>query len=234
MRRTRRIARAPAALMVLVSVAALLSTLECGGDGNPAASPVPSTPASVAVTPSLADPELQEFLGGLAGAVGEQEADRIQSLTTFANVSCESAFEPQPSCIPGETISAVPVVLLQSEGFYLPEAEYSAFWNEYLKNVSPGQDDEAGGPEARLYAYGIRRPFGSELPPPVAAAITRIAGPRPSNPTVPGLPGGRQLIILDLEETGNAWRIVQLVIAPIPDGLNATISDLFATSTRYE
>jgi len=199
------------------------------------ASPIPSSPASTPRQSFDADAQLLSLLGAIADAVAAKEPGPMQGLTTFADIRCDSGGETEPSCTPGETVSVIPVALISSEAYFVTESGYAAFWAEYITNVAVGQSDEFGPPEARLYAYGARRSFGGDDSPPAAtAAITRIAGPQPERPLVPGLPDSRQLMLLDLKEEASGWHITQLLLVPITNGLHATVSDLFPAWKSWE
>jgi hypothetical protein len=219
---------------IVVAGALLLGACSGDDDGTSASPAVSQTGTQTAAPSSGIDPSLSSFLDDLGGMLRSTSIDRIAAETRFTDAECGTAvFQPMPSCSAGEKVPAIHVAVLQSQGFELPETGYGAFWNEFLTNLGD-EPDETGNPDADLYVVGVRKPFGSEPVPDATVAVTRISGPSPSVQLVPGPANSRQVLLLDLDKDSGTWQIVQLIVAPIVGGLQATVSDLFISQSGID
>ncbi len=153
-----------------------------------------------------------------------------ESCAAFVNPKCEKndpAYDPQfaaaagLSCYQPGPVPGITVGVWQSEGFGLDApAGYEEFIREFLTNVAAGSADAYGDAEPRLYAYGsFRSHIREEVPPgtveTVHAIASRIAGPMPVTPIVPGIPLERGVVLFGVTFDGQRWSITHLHAGPV-------------------
>ena len=200
----------------------------CGGgddddDGGDTASPTP-TPIRDSSGESIGEYEDENgfvaFAEELDAALTSADAQFFFDNTRYDDVECGVEFPAPPASCEGQPAGTfVPGILVgvfQSEGFALDQAAYGEFIREFLTEFNAdAPDDDYGGPEPRLYAYGDFTPDFVEEPPEgsvesVHAIATRIA-PGGAG-MVPG--DGRQALYIGLNFVDSKWQITHFHIGP--------------------
>jgi hypothetical protein len=163
-----------------------------------------------------------QFGSTLEKAIGDKDVKFFLSNTAFFDCSrtqCQAVGPPPQGTV-------LPISPYQSEGLYLTPAEYERFLLEFMTNTGPAPDS-IGGAEPKLFAYATPKSDtvfehlrSAEI---VEALVTRISGPLPPDPQIPGLPNTRQILSFGTTYRDGKWSVVFMRILP---------SDLFLDPTQ--
>jgi hypothetical protein len=204
-----------------------------GSQVDGAATPPPA-PGMQATPPSAGTPirgavgsfsDAHDFLGfafTLEQAIGTRDAKFLLSNTAF--IDCSS--NPCQAAGPGPQGQVLPLGAYQSEVRYLTRADYERFLLEFMTNTGMAPDS-VGGVEPKLYAYAV--PKSETVFEPlrsaevVEAIVTKVSGPLPPDPQVPGPPNARQVLSFGTTYRDGKWSVVFIRILP---------SDLFLDPTQ--
>jgi hypothetical protein len=153
------------------------------------------------------------FASTLEKAIGDKDVNFFLSNTAYidcSRVQCQAVGPPPQGTV-------LPLNVYQSEGLYLTPADYERFLVEFMTNTGPAPDS-IGGVEPKLFAYATPKSDtvfeqlrGAEI---VEALVTRISGPLPANPQVPGLPNTRQVLSFGTIHRDGMWSVVFIRILP--------------------
>jgi hypothetical protein len=218
--------RLATALTILLASAFALSAA-CGGGGeddtggdarSPTATPVRDSGAE-SIGEYEDENEFVAFAEELDVAITGGDAQFFFENTRYKDVECGVEFPAPPASCEGEpagsTVQGIIVGVFQSEGFALDQAAYGEFIREFLTEFDADiPDDDYGGPEPRLYAYGDFTPELVEAPversvESVHGIATRVAA---SNRTIPG--EGRTVLYIGLNFIDSKWQITHFHIGP--------------------
>jgi hypothetical protein len=154
-----------------------------------------------------------QFVASLEKAIGGKDVKFLLSNTAFTDCSssqCQAA-GPAPQ---GQVL---PVSAYQSEVLYLSRTDYERFLLEFMMNTGSAPDS-VGGVEPKLYAYVTpkRESIFEQLRnvEVVEALVTRVSGPLPSDPQVPGPPNARQTLSFGATFRDGKWSIVFIRLLP--------------------
>jgi hypothetical protein len=218
-------------VFILIAISMTVFAIACS-DGPEAQADGTATPHS---TPTI-QPTAQAVDTPITGAVGSfsdvhdflqfalllEQATRDKDANFFLSnamlTDCSS--NPCQAAGPPPQGQVLPVSGYQSESLYLSRSDFEKFLLEFMTNTGQSPDG-IGGVEPMLYAYAIPNreavfePLrGAEV---VEAIITRVSGPPPSDPHVPGLPQTRQTISFGATYSEGEWSI--RFIRLLPDAL---------------
>jgi len=190
-------------------VAVSLVAAGCGGgDGRPDGVDAP-TPASIG---TYDDPyDFKSFGDELDYALSDTDLEFFLDNVGFPEVSCAQDAPPPPASCAGKpaeaTVEAILVGVWEGEDFYLDAVGYEEFMLDFLMEYDRQQSDAYGGPEPKLYAYGIIRPEFATAPgdEAIQAVVTRISG---------GSAPEREALLLASAFDGERWAITQVVLGP--------------------
>jgi hypothetical protein len=216
-------------ILVLASLMTVV-TVACndgrGSQVDETATPDPA-PGTLATPPSAGTPikgavgsftDAHDFLGfafTLEQAIGTRDAKFVLSNTAFTDCSsnqCQAA-GPAPQ---GQVL---PLSAYQSEVRYLTRADYERFLLEFMMNTGMAPDS-VGGVQPKLYAYAVPKSEAVFEPlrsaEVVEAIVTKLSGPLPPDPQVPGPPSARQVLSFGAVYRDGKWSIAFVRILPTP------------------
>jgi hypothetical protein len=233
---------------ILVLVSCFLMTLvtaDCndgtGSQVDERATPAPA-PGMQATPPSAGTPirgavgsfsDAHDFLGfafTLEQAIGARDAKFFLTNTAFTDCSSN----PCQAAGPAPQGQVLPLGVYQSEVRYLTRADYERFLLDFMTNTGMAPDS-VGGVEPKLFAYAV--PKSETVFEPlrnaevVEAIVTKVSGPLPPDPQVPGLPNARQILSFGTTYRDGKWSVVFIRILPSDLFLNPTQSDV---SSMYD
>ena len=205
-----------ATLPCLLALALLV--VACGGSKGSGSSSDEPTP----VIGVWDDPQdFRSFVVRLEDALESGNVQFFLSNTRFEKIACFGGAFPDPpsSCVGVPQDHKVPSILigvLESEGSYLDAVQFEDFMLEFMENVDADASDDFGGAEPQVYAIGILRPryqVAADMES-VQAIVTRIAGPQPETPLVPGPEGERGVLVFSASHDGRRWGITGVTVMP--------------------
>jgi hypothetical protein len=154
-----------------------------------------------------------QFASTLETAVDSKDVKFFLSNTAYIDCSstqCQALGPPPQGTV-------LPYSAYQSEGLYLTPADYERLLMEFTTNTGPAPDS-IGGVEPKLFAYAtpkrdtvFEQLRSAEI---VEALVTRISGPLPANPQVPGLPNTRQVLSFGTTYRDGKWLVVFIRMLP--------------------
>jgi hypothetical protein len=214
-------------LQVVTATPARTSTAEPSPPmSTPAATatPVPPTPTPEAPEGEADSPDFREFAGLVARAAQEHNtaffADRVKGeiyTCTESDVSGEGLGGAGPDLCKesGQQLDLVLLGYWLSEGVYTrPDAIVRDIEN-YFANALPGEKDQYGTGDVRIYAIGARpaREFGRTLRVAILTSITSRIGAQAGEPV-------RTVRRIDFQYVEGRWLIRGMLVADgMADGL---------------